>query len=264
MRFVGGVMIDKDICKYWESIAKELEAAKSRVRNLIGSAHWLTDGTHKEILLRSVLRCHLPEELNVCTGFVYKNAEISSQIDILVISKSGYTLFKEGELVIVTPHAVKAIIEVKTTLNGPSKMEEVLAKLARNSEVAEQELVQNRGQIWSGLFIYEQDTNEEKQKQILQEIVKVDSNGGRISSVAYGPDIFIKFFDTGGPGPMWASHYCKGLASGCFVMDMLASLTRNLGNSDFQTPNKPILSGKVKPQFQIKRGGNDAEKIEYQ
>lgn len=208
-------MIDKDICRYWESIAEELEAAKSRVRNLIGSAHWLTDGTHKEILLRSVLRRHLPEELSVCTGFVYKNAEISSQIDILVIRKSGYTLFKEGDLVIVTPHAVKAIIEVKTTLDGPSKMKEVLAKLARNTEVAEQELVQDRGQIWSGLFIYEQDANdEEKQRQILH-----------------------------------------------FVIDMVSSLTRNLGSSDFQTLNKPILSGMVKPQFQINRGDKGAEKI---
>jgi len=263
MKAPGIEMIERDLCKYLESIAGELETTKDRIRNLIGSAHWLTEGTHKEILLRSVLQRHLPEELKVCTGFIYKNANISSQIDILVISKSGYTLFKEGDLIIVTPHAVKAIIEVKTNLDGPSKIEEILKKLAENAELAEQELVQNRGQVWSGLFVYgeEENAKDTKQKQLLEAIAKVDSNGGTIDFVTYGPDIFIKFFSSGGPGPMWASHECKSLAAGGFVMDMLASLTRYPGYSDFNVLNKLILSGKAVPRFQIKRGEKMAEKV---
>ena len=46
-----------------------------------------------------------------------------------------------------------------------------------------------------------------------------------------------------------------------FVMDMLASLTRNAGSSDFHVFNKVLLSGRGKPQFQIKRGNHKAEKV---
>lgn len=252
-------MVEKDFCSYWQSIAAELEATKNRVRDLIGSAHWASDGSHKEILLRRILERHLPEDLSVCTGFVYKNAEISNQIDVLVLDKSGYTLFKEGEFVIVTPHAVRAIIEVKTSLER-SGIDECVHKLARNASISEQEGVQNRGEVWCSLFVY--DGDRKQAEDLLVALSKADTGEGYpITCVACGPDLFIKFWSTGAPGPMWASHTCAGLAAGCFIMDMIATLTRNPGVSDFSVLNEPVLNGRVVPNFQIKRGENKVEPL---
>ena len=40
---------------YLESLAAELQSQSERVRSLIGSAHWLHDGRHKEHLLAEVV-----------------------------------------------------------------------------------------------------------------------------------------------------------------------------------------------------------------
>lgn len=228
---------------------------------MIGSAHWLTDGTHKEIILRNVMERHLPETLKVCTGFVYKTNQISTQIDLLIINESGYTLFKEGELVIVTPHAVRALVEVKTTCEGPSKLKETLKKLAENARLAEQEGVQNRGDFWCGLFVYE--SSQERHDELLEALSEAHSKGDfAIQCVALGPDIFAKFYTTGGPGPMWITHNCKNFAAGCFIADMLATLTDNPGISDFPILNKPILGGKVAPVSYICHGDTKPVRVE--
>jgi hypothetical protein len=252
-------MVEKDLGKYWQSMAEELKATKDRVRNLIGDVHWLSDGSHKEALLRSVLARHLPQELSVCTGFVYKNAEISNQIDVLVPDKCGYTLFKEGEFVIVTPHAVRAIIEVKTKMER-SELDECTRKLARNASLAEREGVQRRGEVWCGLFVYDGDPHHAE--DLLMALGKADAAEGQpVTCVAYGPDLFVKFWSTGGPGPMWVSHQCDGLAPGCLVMDMIVALTRNPGVSDFFILNGPTLGGRIVPTFRIMRGEAKVESV---
>ena len=48
--------------------SQELEARAQRVRTLIGDAHWLSDGNHKEALLREFLRRYLPPELVITMG----------------------------------------------------------------------------------------------------------------------------------------------------------------------------------------------------
>ncbi len=63
--------IEQDLLAYRESISHELEIEKDRVRRLIGSDHWLTDGEHKEILLRTILHKYLPDTVRVGTGFVW-------------------------------------------------------------------------------------------------------------------------------------------------------------------------------------------------
>jgi hypothetical protein len=44
-------------------------------------------------------------------------------------------------------------------------------------------------------------------------------------------------------------------------MDMIATLTRNPGISDFQVLNEPALDGRIVPNFQIKRGENKVEPL---
>ena len=74
--------------KYLSSLAKELSSSSDRVRDLIGNAHWLTDGHHKEHLLRSVLARHLPSGMVAARGFVLDPSSegvCSTEQDILVV-----------------------------------------------------------------------------------------------------------------------------------------------------------------------------------
>ena len=55
--------VKPDLVKYFQTIRRELDSVKDRIRSLI--RHWPTDGAHKEAALRSVLRRHLPANLEI-------------------------------------------------------------------------------------------------------------------------------------------------------------------------------------------------------
>jgi hypothetical protein len=90
----------------------ELAALSERIGQIV--SHAPTVGTYRESLLVSVLRRHLPERYHVATGFIYG---LARQIDILIYDSVDHApLFREGDLVVVPEEAVRAVIEVKTTL----------------------------------------------------------------------------------------------------------------------------------------------------
>ncbi|MBD8753823.1 DUF6602 domain-containing protein [Pseudomonas coleopterorum] len=98
------------------TIASELASLSERVRCII--SHGPTVGTYRENLLQNVLKKHLPERYHIATGFIYG---LSKQIDILIYDRIDYApIFREGDLVIVPPEAVRAVIEVKTNLTTKS------------------------------------------------------------------------------------------------------------------------------------------------
>jgi len=59
-----------DLNNYFESLGLELDSLKLRVRRLLTSPNWQTDGEWKESVLRQVLRRHLPDTAVVGRGFV--------------------------------------------------------------------------------------------------------------------------------------------------------------------------------------------------
>jgi hypothetical protein len=59
---------------YLKSIADELTVQANRVRDLIGNAHWLSDGHHKEYLLTALLQRHLPSGLEFMRPTSYRDA----------------------------------------------------------------------------------------------------------------------------------------------------------------------------------------------
>ena len=166
--------VQRDFKKYHESITNELRFTKDRIRNLIGDSHWQTDGEHKEAVLRKVIRMYLPETLQVGKGFVCCSEETSSQIDILITDRNKPTLFKDGELVLVTPDAVKAIIEVKTSVNSGT-VEGIITKLSNDAE-----LTRSNGntKCQAGLFVYEKRSLNKAQKRVLA-ILQSASNGDK-------------------------------------------------------------------------------------
>jgi len=218
--------IERNFVKYWQSLGKDLEATKDRVRNLIGDSHWLTEGTYKEIILRNTIEHHLPENLKICTGFVCSGECISTQIDLLIIDKSAFTLFKEGNFVIVTPSAVRAIIEVKTTLDSPSDIQKTLTKLAENSTLSQDRLAP--GPFWAGLFVFE--SKVDRQKELLRALKRTKS----VHCVSYGLNTFIRFWDNH-PNvgePCWISYRLSNLAAGYFIGNIIAKLTPNMDIED--------------------------------
>jgi len=104
--------------KYLASIANALYSRSTQVRDLIGNAHWLSDGRHKERLLGESLREHLPSGVAVASGFVVSSANpelCSREQDLLIVDTAVEApLFHQGDLIITFPHTVLAAISVKT------------------------------------------------------------------------------------------------------------------------------------------------------
>lgn len=108
--------IEQNFLEFRESISEALTTEMNTVRRLIGSKHFLTDGEHKESILRKVIRSFTPEVFHIGHGFVCypSSGESSTQLDILISSKHRPTLYQEGDLKFLTSSTAEAVIEVKT------------------------------------------------------------------------------------------------------------------------------------------------------
>jgi hypothetical protein len=208
--------------KFHKFIAAELAATRDRIRNLIGDAHWLSDGEHKEVVLRKTLRNHIPEVFHVGKGFISFENSTSNQIDILISDKTHPTLFKDGDMRIVTPDAARVIIEVKTSVQDRSKLREYLNKLADDIEM----IRKSNSPIpycWAGLFVFEK--GRLSHDTILETLAEVtgDNVVRVINAVALGPDDFFRFWQKGSEisstvdGPVWHSYEIEKLSFSYFV-----------------------------------------------
>lgn len=119
---------------YLKSWADELLSRANRVRQLIGDAHWLSDGHHKEYLLREFLNRYLSPQLLIGRGFVRPPEEArccSPEIDILIADALCHPpLFHEGGLLIAPPSSVVAHIEVKSLLDKGSLRDALANQIA--------------------------------------------------------------------------------------------------------------------------------------
>ena len=142
--------------RYLTSISEELRARSNRVRDLIGDRHWLSDGHHKEFILATLLRNHLPSGILATRGFVVSPHDqdvCSKEQDILVVDASMEApLFHEGGVVICFPRMVMASISVKTTLTSTT-VADVIDGLNSVREAARDDLDPRR--IWCGGFFFE-------------------------------------------------------------------------------------------------------------
>lgn len=142
--------------RYLSSIAEELSSQSTRVRDLIGDQHWLSDGHHKEYLLAGVLRRHLPHGILVSRGFVVSPHEenvCSTEQDVLVIDTTKEApLFNQSDLAICFPRTVLAAISVKTTLTSAT-MADVFKGLKSVREAAKHDIPPRS--LWCGGFFFE-------------------------------------------------------------------------------------------------------------
>lgn len=118
-----------------ESWSEELLSRADRVRKLIGDAHWLSDGHHKEELIRQFLLRHLPPTLRVSRGFICPPEDerrVSSEIDVLITDAlSEMPWFTEGNLIVAPPSCVRGQLHVKTKF-GVNELSEVMSSGTTN------------------------------------------------------------------------------------------------------------------------------------
>lgn len=220
-----------NIAAYMESWGMELAARQNRVRQLIGDAHWLTDGHHKEAILRDFLVRHLPRECECSTGFV-RGAGIekksSPELDIMLFSRGKHVpYFSEGGVSIIDPASLLATIEVKSNFSVEPLREALQnVKATRSLTVSSRHCAPN---LWSGIFFYDVPTSRTlesavdtlgrefqalvsaaEEKHLLPTCIVLGQDGIVFPSVE-GNRIRIRAFD--GKGRAFASAICDLLAS---------------------------------------------------
>lgn len=212
-----------ELLQYHMSIGSELESVKNRIRMLIGKRHWLTDGEHKEAILRRVLRNHVPEMMRVGTGFIYySTGKCSTQQDILITDLTKPSLFKDEGLTVVTAEAVRVVIEVKTNIRTRKDFQDVANKLA--GTVSDLRKTIDHHYYTAGLFVYEeQGFRQDLILSTLQEITK--GNLSRVVDfVAFGANTFIKFDRA---RHHWTLYNLEQLAQAYFVSNIVWRTTTN-------------------------------------
>jgi hypothetical protein len=218
-----------NIKAYHESVTDELDAIKNRIRNLV--THWATDGEWKEAALRAVLRRHLPSSVFVGRGFVMGRDDSSTQIDLLVLQPEKPTLFRDGDLAIVTPDAPAAIAEVKTSLDGPAAWKEAAIKLAAHGRRC---LEIGKQVPWLGLFSYGGELK--NATHVLNALCEARRETGiAINCVTCGYDLFVRYWPKGqyepGDNPVidrdrlyWRAYDLTHLSPSYFISNLVDAI----------------------------------------
>lgn len=100
--------------RFLQAIADEIVSKSNRIELLIN--HNVTKGNYREELLRGIFKKYLPKKYEVATGFI---EGCNRQCDILIYDSQNFSpLFREGDVVVLPEKAVRAVIEVKSTLDS--------------------------------------------------------------------------------------------------------------------------------------------------
>jgi len=220
-----------DFMKYHRSTTAELYAVKNRIRNLV--RHWPSDGEWKEAALRTVLRRHLPGSAMVGRGFIVGRQQSSTQIDLLVSRPEKPTLFRDGELFIVTPDVPGAIAEVKTRLRGLNAWYEVIKKLAQHGRLCK---TVAKNEPWLGVFSYEGDSSQAR--HILEAVCRVHQETGiAVNCITCGSDLFVRYWPPGehesgdnpaidSPRKYWRAYSLELLSPSYFISNLIDALCK--------------------------------------
>jgi len=218
---------------HFESLTHELEALRDRVRNFsVATTHWPTDAEWKEWVLRAMLKAYLPAHVEPLRGFVVVPTQATRQIDLLLYDNRKPVLFRNGDLVFVTPDAVVGIVEVKSSISDRGKLREALAPLADNAQMIR---VQKGGgqDLFVGLFAYQTDLDSEHIEKTLEDL-KTTANGIAervVSFVCLGCSHFEMFWRIDpntaitSPYDTWHAYELLNQAAGYFINNLVAAVS---------------------------------------
>lgn len=229
---------------HYESLTRELEALKDRVRNFNNTRGWLADGEWKESVLRSILRRYLPAGVEPLRGYVVTGRNSSKQIDVLLYDSRVPVLFRDGDLVFITPDAVRGIIEVKTRINSRKQLAEALAALAENASLVRSRCADRK--IFVGLFAYDSTiSGSAGASNTLEEICKAASGQhSRIVNYAcLGCSLFSSYWqlapnDCEADHEAWHAYWLKNHAAGYFIVNLIETVAADsvVRNKDMWYP----------------------------
>jgi hypothetical protein len=238
--------------RYLTSISEELASQANRVRDLIGSRHWLSDGRHKEFLLAALLERHLPAGTIAGPGFVIHPDDpdqCSTEQDILVVdSTKEAPVFQQGGLIICFPRTVLAAISVKTTMEKETVVDTVRGLNTVRNVIRD---CANPRSVWCGGFFFEvEDTgiaNPSKHidhfREGMADTPVQEPTFPREHPSPRGPDVLCgggQFVyrlehDTGVSGSAGArilAYRAQGTASALFMADLLDHIAVARGESE--------------------------------
>lgn len=217
-----------DFEAYHRSIAAELVAVRNRIGTLV--PHRLTDGAWKETALRAVLRRHLPNAAAIGRGFVVAAGGSSTELDLLVLKPGKPALFKDGDLMIVTPDAPAVMVEVKTGLAGYQEWRDAAKKLAEAGALCKKAIGRSP---WLGLFTYDSTTT--PVVRLLDAVCDANRDAGvAVNCIASGPDLFVRYWPQGEyergdnlavdlARVYWRAYRLEGLAPSYFLGNLVDS-----------------------------------------
>jgi hypothetical protein len=228
--------------RYLKSLALELNSQARRVRDLIGSRHWLTDGAHKEYLLAEIIRRHAPAGYGVARGFVVSSVHAdlcSREQDILVIDTTQEApVFNQGGVVIAFPGSVRAAVSVKTNL-GSEEVADSIATLRSVTDVVIGSS-SDAARVWCGAFFFDpSDAVSADPSKVYGYIAKAvqDLNGGRSHRLpdpcpdllATAEDLLFRQYREDEQTGKVVGFRCGGLASAIFLARLLDHLATERG-----------------------------------
>jgi len=205
-----------DVESYFRSLTGELESLKDRVRNFIHGQHWLTDGEWRETVLRTVLARNLPDTVKIGRGFVLGQKGASTQCDIILYKASAPILFREGDLVFLTPDSILGIIEVKSSTNR-AILESVLDKFSKIGRL----MGSHRAHCFFGLFSYETTIREDRTVLgVLHD--GCDHESKIVDLINLGCSTFVKWWKFNPEDPTehyerWHSYRLEDMSAGYFI-----------------------------------------------
>jgi len=222
-----------NVTAHFESLTRELEALRDRVRNFsVATPHWQTDGEWKESVLRAVLRGYLPSHIEPLRGFVVTPRLGTRQIDLLLYDNRKPVLFRNGDLVFLTPDAALGIVEVKSKIHDRAGLRKALGLLADNAELIRG--ARRGGQdLFVGLFSYQTALAASRFQEVLDDLQSA-AHGRReriVSFVCLGCSHFQMFWryrpESFDPTPYdaWHAYRLPDLAAGYFIHNLVAAVS---------------------------------------
>ena len=136
------------------------------------SSHKTITGTGRERALADLLREVLPRRVEVLSGVVAHiddgaRAKSARQVDLLIADTHDFpVLARSGDLAVVLPDAVRAMVEIKSRVSGEEEMKEAIKQLA----VSRCECT--TGQTWyAALFSYNYPIESKDLRDVLSSLI---------------------------------------------------------------------------------------------
>lgn len=120
--------------QYYGKIQDKVLVQQDIINSLIKDQRVI--GDYYEAIIRDVIRENVAEAFAVGRGVVLsKEGKTSRECDIIVYNAAEYgPLFKSGEIVVISPEAVRCVVEVKGTLNN-SHLSDAVKNLSSVNEL---------------------------------------------------------------------------------------------------------------------------------